>query len=134
MTTIPIFVLNFTIWLSYPPYLDPRLSYVWFYWLRNTCFIMGVSTVQWRLTIGCFNPRPRKNFRKSPRSHVYPNTGRNFITPLHNVSLCLLTIFVVFFTISGVKILASNKAATRLLMAPIRTQFLYKPSLLIFII
>ena len=126
MTTVPIFLLNFTIWLSYPPYLDPHLSYVWFHLLRNTCFIMGVSIVQWRLTIGCFNPRPRKNFRKIPRSHVYPNTGRNFITPLHNVRLCLLTIFVVFFTISGIEILASNKAATTLLMAPIRTQFLHK--------
>ena len=92
---------------------------------------MRVSIVQWRLTIGCFNPRPWKNFRKSPRSHVYPNTGCNFITPLHNVSLCLLTIFVVFFTISGIEILASNKAAIRLSMGPIRTQFLYKPSLLI---
>ena len=39
--------------------------------------------------------------------------------------------FVVFFIISGIEILASSKAATRLSMAPIRTQCLYKPSLLI---
>ena len=35
------------------------------------------------------------------------------------------------FTISGIKILSSDKAAIRLSMAPIRTQCLYKPSLLI---
>ena len=68
-----------------------------------------------------------RRFRSGNRNRIFVG----FITPLHNVSLCLPTIFVVFFTISGIEILASNKAATRLSMAPIPTQLLYKPSLLI---
>ena len=97
---------------------------------KNTLFsAMGVSTEQWRLTIGCYHPHPHKNNIKHP--HVNPQTRRTFVTTRMNVSLCFLDVFVVSFTVFGTTSLASAGLHTKVRILSTRIQTLHKPSLLI---
>ena len=90
---------------------------------------MGVSTEKRRLTIGCYHPHPHKNNIKHP--HVNPQTRRTFVTTLMNVSLCLLAVFVVSFTVFGTTPLANAGLHTKVCIPSTRIQTLHKPSLLI---
>ena len=92
---------------------------------------MGVSTEQWRLTIGCYHPHPHNNKVKHPHIHVNPQTRRTFVRTLINVSLCLLAVSVVFFIVFGTTSLASIGLHTKVRILSTHIQTLHKPSLLV---